>query len=169
MNNQPDPRKVQSGRLSEILGIGSDTPRLWRPDELAAIFRHQMAAPVLFDLGGLSGARVRQLKDLSEAKGLLLKSFEDLFCHPAPPLELLKLTKDFAKLNRDHPESVLPPEIAAVMYYASIAAALVRCGVRITRLGDHALREGFTWAASQVWIDDTARDLFKEAQEKLAG
>ena len=39
-------------RLSEMLGLEPDNTRLWRPEELAAVFRHQMAAPVVFDLGG---------------------------------------------------------------------------------------------------------------------
>ena len=163
-DNQPDSQPPRSSQLSDILGIGPENPKLWRPDELAAIFRHQMAAPVVFDLGSMGLPFSRRLAKLSDAQGLVLKSFADLFCHPAPPLELLRITKDFAKANRDHPESVLPPEIAAVLYYASIAVALVRCGARITRLSNHKLQKGFEWAGSQVWIDDQMKDLFKKAQ-----
>ena len=79
---------------------------------------------------------------MSEAQGLLLKSFADLFHHPAPVIELLELAKDFAKANMDHPESGLPGEIAATLYYTSIAAALVRLDARISQLADADLQRG---------------------------
>ena len=168
-DNQPDSQPPRSSQLSDILGIGPENPRLWRPDELAAIFRHQMAAHLVFDLGSMGPPFSRRLAKLSEAQGLVLKSFADLLHHPSPPLELLRITKDFAKANRDHPESLLPPEIAAVLYYASIAAALVRCGARITRLSNHELQKGFQWAGSQAWIDDQMKDLFIKVEPLVTG
>ena len=146
MQNHPDSHPPRPRQISDILGIGADTATLWRPDELAAIFRHQMAAPVVFDLESLGTAKARRLANLTAAQGLVLKSFADLFQHNSPPLELLQLTKDFAKRNRDQPESVLPTEIATLLYFASIAAALVHRGERITRLSNSELRGGFEWA-----------------------
>jgi hypothetical protein len=148
-------------------GTGTDAARLWRPEELAAIFRHQMGAPVLVDLGGFDPGTAVKLTVLSEAQGLLLKSFSDLFRHPAPPLELLEVTKEFAKANMDHPESSLPREIAAALYYASIASALVRLDARISQLKDADLRRGLTWAAEQPWISEEARELFHQALAKV--
>jgi len=43
------------------------------------------------------------------------------------PLELLRLTQEFGKLNRQAAASELPVAVATVLYYASIATALVRC------------------------------------------
>ena len=163
MHNRPDSHLPRPSQISDVLGIGTDTPRLWQADELAAIFRHQMASPVVFDLESVGVSSAKKLARLSEAQGLVLKSFADLFHHVSPPLELLRLTKDFAKANRDHPESVLPSDIASVLYYASIAAALVRCNARITRLSNDELQKAFQWAGSQVWVDDPMRDLFKKA------
>ena len=100
--------KSQPKSLAAFLAAGAERARLWRPEELSAIFRHQMSAPILVDLGGFDPATAVRLKTLSEAQSLLLKSFSDLFHHPVPPLELLSLTKDFAKANMDHPESSLP-------------------------------------------------------------
>mgnify|MGYP005856862373 CR=1 FL=1 len=153
-------------RLSEMLGLEPDNARLWRPEELAAVFRHQMAAPVSFDLGGADDALAKKLRLLTDAQGLLVKSFADLFGHPCPPLELLRLTKDFAKANRDHPEALLPREIANALYFGSIAAALVRCKKRISKLTNAEMRQGFSWAASQPWVDAPLKGLLDEA---LAG
>jgi hypothetical protein len=158
----------QPKSLAALLEASGESARLWRPEELGAIFRHQMAAPVLVDLGGYDPGVAARLKKLSEAQSLLLKSFADLFHHPSPPLELLELTKDFAKANMDHAQSSLPGEVAAALYYTSIAAALLRLDVRITRLPDADLRRGLLWTRDQVWLDAETRQLLLQAAGKIA-
>ena len=159
--------KSRAKNLAALLETGSEQARLWGPDELAAIFRHQMSAPVLVDLGGFDPGTAVRLKTLSEAQGLLLKSFSDLFHHLSPPIELLKLTKEFAKANMDHPESGLPTEIVSVLYYASIAAALVRLDARISQLKDADLRRGLLWAKEKAWVDEETKALLINALEKV--
>jgi hypothetical protein len=159
--------KSRPKALAALLAAREERARLWHPDELAAVFRHQMTAPVAVDLGALDAARAAQLKILSDAQGLLLKSFGDLFRHPTPPVELLQMTKEFAKLNLDHPESVLPREIATVLYYTSIAAALARLDARISLLPDADLRRGMSWVKHQTWVDGETRALMEHAMEKL--
>jgi hypothetical protein len=153
--------------LAALMQSGTEAERLWRPDELAAIFRHQWSAPVLLDLGGFNNASAERLKLLCDAQGLLLKSFSELFTHSAPPIELLILTKDFAKANMGHPDGAVPGEIASVLYYASIASGLARLGVRITRLGDVDLKRGFEWSCSQTWVDGATKSLLAEAEAVL--
>jgi len=158
----------QPKSLAALLEASGEGVRLWRPEELGAIFRHQMAAPVLVDLGGYDPGTAARLKRLSDAQSLLLKSFADLFHHPAPPVELLELTKDFAKANMDHAQSSLPSEVAAALYYTSIAAALVRLGARITRLPEAELRRGLLWTRAQAWLDEETKQLLLQAAEKMA-
>jgi hypothetical protein len=154
--------------LVALMAAGAEHARLWRPDELAAIFRHQLSAPILVDLGGFDAASAARLKMLAEAQSLVLKSFSDLLLHPAPPIELLSLTKDFAKANMDHPDSALPREVAAVLYYASISAALVHRGERISQLKDAELTRGMGWAKDQPWIDKQIAQLIVQALGKLS-
>jgi len=160
--------RSEARSLAAFMAAGAEGARLWRPDEVAAIFRHQMAAPVLVDLGGFDPVFAARLKNLASAQSLMLKSFADLFQHPAPPLELLELTKDFAKANMDQPESVLPGEVAAALYYASIASALARLNQRISRLSDADLRRGFQWAKDRPWTDNATRELLEAATQKLS-
>jgi hypothetical protein len=119
------------------------------------------------DLGGYDPGTAARLKKLSEAQSLLLKSFSDLFQHPAPPLELLELTKDFAKANMDPVQSSLPTEVAAALYYTCIAAALVRLDTRITRLPDAELRRGLLWTREQPWLDEATKQLLLQAAGKI--
>jgi hypothetical protein len=155
--------------LSALLAAGEERARLWRADELGAIFRHQLSAPILVDLGGFDSANAGRLKMLAEAQNLLLKSFSDLLLHATPPVELLRLSKDFAKANMDHPDGSLPKEVAAVLYYASISAALLRLDERISQLKDAELERGLRWARDQHWVNKQIQQLLAEAIEKLDG
>jgi hypothetical protein len=161
--------KSRAKKLASLLASGEERTKLWRVDELAAIFRHQMSAPILVDLGTFDPLTATRIRMQSEAQGLLLKSFADLFHHPSPPLELLELIKDFAKANLDHPESGLPDEIATTLYYTSIATALVRLDARITQLPDADLQRGLRWAMEQGWLDAATRELLARALEKISG
>ena len=154
--------------LAAFLAAGEERARLWQPEELGAIFRHQMSAPILVDLGGLEPAAAARLKTLTQAQSLLLTSFQDLFVHPVPPIELLTLTKDFAKSNMDQPDSSLPNEVAAVLYYVSIATAWVRLDKRISQLGDAELKRGLEWAKGKPWVEPQIQVLLDEALQKLA-
>src|SRR5580692_11837540 len=96
--------KSRAKELVALMASGEERERLWRPDELAAIFRHQISSAILVDFGAFDAGTAARLKLVSQAQSLLLKSFADLFHHPAPPVELLQMVKDFAKANLDHPE-----------------------------------------------------------------
>ena len=161
--------KMQARKLAVLMAAGNESSSPWRADELASVFRHQMSAPILVDLVGFNHQSALRLKNLSESKGLLLKSFTDLFCHPSPVLEILEMVKDFAKANLNHPESALPREIAAALYYISIAAAWVRLNKRITQLPDSELQRGLTWTLEQSWIDDHSKELLDTAIKKIQG
>jgi len=150
----------RADKLATLMAAGGECARLWRPDELAAIFRHQMSAPMLVDLGAFDDRAAAQLRLRSEAQSLLLKSFADLFQHPTPLVELLQLVKNFARANMDQPESALPGEIAA---------ALVRLNTRITQLPDADLERGLAWAGGQPWLDEPTRGLLAGALAKVAG
>ena len=157
-------------QLASLMGGDDDEigERIWNPDELAAILRHQMTTSLQVDLAGVGGAAGR-LKAEAEAGGLVLKSFGDLLEHPQPPLGLLKMMKDFAKACRISPASALPREISSIIYFASIMAAMTRRSRRITKLTDSDLRQAVRWALAQPWLDDITRKVFLEGQQFLAG
>jgi len=153
-------------RIVELLTISEGNDKLWQPDELAAILRHQLAASIEYDLSRMDARAARKLKTNAESKGLLLKSFADLFGHPHPPLELLEMTKEFAKANRNDPDGGVPVEISTLLYYACIATGLVRCRRRITGLDDATLSKGFEWGRGQPWVDEVTAGLFTEALQR---
>ena len=139
----------------------------WGPEDLAAIFRHQMAAPVQFDLAMLDPCMAERVRLAARAHGLLLQSFGDLFRHAHPPLKLLEMVRDFAKRSAASAAGPLPEELCTLLYFMAIAAALVHHRRRITRLAPAALERGLTWAAGRTWIDEDARRLLDEALRSL--
>jgi hypothetical protein len=154
-------------QLSRLLDSDGLAGRAWSPEDLQALLRHQLAAPIAVDLASLGPALAAQLKALADAHGLLLKSFADLFVHPHPPLELLRLVKDFAKAHRASPTGALPPEVASVLYFAAIGVAQLRLGQRISSLPDEALRQGCSWALDQSWVDARTKEIFTELRQTL--
>ena len=55
-----------------------------------------------------------------------LRTFRELFHHPRPPVELLRLTKDFAKGRAGRSDAAVPKPIAEVLYTLSIVVAITR-------------------------------------------
>ena len=155
--------------LAGLLALGGGPDRVWRPEELGAILQHQMSAVVQFDLAAVAPDLSAKLATLAAADGLLIRSFADLFHHPHPPVELLILTKDFAKAVVNHPDAPLPDQIGRLLYLASIIVALLRCGRRITQLDDAALIDGLNWALAETWLDDPTRAILEEGRTFLTG
>ncbi len=154
-------------QLATLLDLSPEPERLWRDEELGAILRHQLTAPMQVDLVNLERGLAVKVRNLADAQGLTLKSFGDLLAHPNPPVELLQVTKDFAKACRLSNRGALPHEIASVLYFASIAAALVRCRRRITGLPNDALADGLRWVLARPWLDAPTRTLIEESLHLL--
>jgi hypothetical protein len=140
--------------------------QMWEPEELGEILRHQLSAPLKFDLLGVDQPLVRRL--YSEwTPDPPVETFRDLLSHPSPPVEILDLTKQFAKASRTHSEGTLPEEVATVLHLLSVSAALIRCGRRITRLSDDGLRYSLDWAIAQPWVDKASRSLLERGRRAL--
>ncbi len=159
MSSSGDSR-IDLGALSRLLELTRP------PADFAALLQQVLTAPLPLDLGAVDAALAAKARAWAEGPGLVLKSFGELLHHPNPPLELLEQAKDFAKENRNDPESPLTREVATVLYYATIAVALARCGRRITRYDD-ALRRGFRWGCEQPWVDEATRGLLREGLQRL--
>lgn len=169
MNDQEPIERNDPERLASLLPLDGAEPALWSPEEMEDLMLHALSVPIGYELSGLGVARAEAVEALCSARGLMVRSFADLLLHPQPPPELLVLTKNYAKLVREHPDSPLPPEAAMVLYYASIAAARLRCGRRISRLDDRDLCRGLAQMTTFPWLPERMRALFQEALAALGG
>jgi hypothetical protein len=152
--------RTEPRRLACLLDLTEIVTQPWRTQELSAILKHQLSAPIESDLAQ------EEASNGGIAQRVNVLTFGDLFHHPAPPIELLRSVKDFAKSNRNHPASAIPNEIATLLYFASIAVAWKRCGQRITSLSEREIREGIAWTLAQDWVDSRTKSLLREAVQR---
>lgn len=155
-------------RLARVFAAALEDQVTYSQEELGAIMRHQLAAAVEFDLGGLDpgGQRLLQAAGACGQRGGI-RTFRELLFHEHPPIQLLQLTKDFAKNHLHHPDSPLPPEIALALYYASIVVALVRLNRSLTWLTPADLVRGLRRMLSQHWLDNDLRRLYQAGLDRL--
>ena len=159
--------KSEPRRLEQMLALEPSVGQVWQPEELAAIFKHQLQVQLEFDLGDVSS----DLAGFGAPGGVgTLRwgvTFADLLQHPLPSLALLERAKRFAKACKNEPCAALPAEVATVLYFACIIVARLRHGARITALDDMSLSGGLKWAIAHPWIDAATRRLLEEGIEQL--
>lgn len=148
--------------LLEVLHLGSDEtiPR-WKEEDYSEILGHQLSASVASELGRFFANRntPRSLIKHTQLRG---QSFRDVLTQLNPSLQSLELIKEYAKAYMALATTLLPKPIFTMLYYASIAAALLRHNQNISSLDSHTVRCGFTWSLSQPWIDPALKPLFEE-------
>src|SRR3954468_7397136 len=103
-----DPR-----RLARLLDERSNCGG-WDSDDLRAMLQHQLAAPVLPDLGPAALACGLSERVLSTMR------FGELLSFPDSPGKLFLLAKEFAKSCDTRADRPLPTELAAVLYCSVI-------------------------------------------------
>jgi hypothetical protein len=154
--------------LSRLLQLEESSGERWQQNDVAEILRHQLAAPLEFDLGAAGPTVAQSVRRLSGSDDRRITSFADLLRHPCPPVELLDYAKQFFKPGPDGLHPSLPIEVATVLYYAVIATG-IRCGRRVSSLDDGAMRQGFAWAIRQPWLAVDLVPVFREGLERLDG
>ena len=150
--------------LGEIMSA-PETRDTWVAQDLAAMVRHQLEAPLLVDLEAAFPGEGQRVAALAATVQPPVVKFGDLLTHPSPPVELLRLVKDMAKSAEDSPVHPLPREVASYFYLVSILAAQHRAGVRISTLPDERVREGLRWLQTQPWLDGAARKILDSLQD----
>jgi hypothetical protein len=159
-------------QVAKLLQLDQTTPEPWSPEDLPAMVRHQMSAPLEFDLGSVKLSQLEQ-KTITElltgAAGSGVKTFGDLLRSDKPPLELLKLSQKFFKQNVTSTSKGSPEQKVAYLFYLlSIVAARIRLGVKTSKLSDKELLKGIQSIVSRSWINDQVRELLEDGQRWIA-
>jgi hypothetical protein len=168
--------RTEPPHLAEMLSIDPSRSQPWRPEELAAVLRHQLDTPIEFEVGRMDEvppdvAATITFGDLFRRDGAIgaLGAHGAHGAHGAPILlALLERAKRFAKACKSRTDGPLPVEVATALYFACIVAALLRCnGARISALDDRSLLDGVQWALAQPWLSPEIRELLNEASTAL--
>jgi hypothetical protein len=165
--NPPDNQTIFMTRpegLARILSLDDAPGDLWTAAELQSMWQHQLSAPIDYDLDSVVSVAATQLRNAPSMAGFRGKTFAELLHHAAPPIELLKLTKEFAKQTLKSAEEAHLKDLASALYYSSYAAGVVRHAQVIGSMTVEELRPGFDWALKQPWLDEATRKLVSEAR-----
>lgn len=163
------PHETSSLKLVRILDVTPDAIDHWHSADLGALLRHQLAAPLRATLS----ADERVSRKLSPPTGSTNRAepqtLADLFQHPAPPLELLNAVKRWSKhFARQTKPPSLPVEIGTTLYFAALAAALVRHQQQISSSEKDVLNYGFEMMLTQSWLTNELQWLFESARRELS-
>ena len=154
-------------RVAGLMDVGSARVPDWTDAELEAVLRHQLNTPIETELVALGAAAAARFKAMYVASSDQTTSMSSIFASPDPPLPVLEMIKEFAKSLLEHPDSALPREVAGLLYWSAIAAALVCKNTRITRLKDDKLLAGLSWALERPWIEPRLRQILQRAMDVL--
>jgi hypothetical protein len=138
MGQSHDDPLSEPGKLLTLLSLNPGDAS-WGPNELAAILRHQLDAPLGEIVPDSAHSNLRQM-----------------LADPAPSIESLERVKQFAKSATVDVSSGLPRDVATVLYLAVIIVAR-RAGHLLTKLDDRELDVKIAWAARRPWLDPDLR------------
>jgi hypothetical protein len=157
---------IDSARwLARAIDLEPAQSMQWNAAELTAVLSHQLSAAIRGDLAKLDADLARRYDD---AGGPPQQTFRQLLEQQQPDLKLLQVLKDFSKRAIAESDGSIPEELGAILYYATICVAWLRCGgARISGLNDETLQIGLNWALSQGWLDPLLCSLFKERLAQL--
>ena len=158
---------AETATLANLFQLDAERTALWHNDELGAIFQHQLAAPLEPELSDFDAVATEKVIQQQTGSNAMPQTFAQLLHKVNPPLELLELTKRFAKECGTSADEPLPKDVSAVLYVCAIAAAMLRCDQRITEWDDSALQKKLEWAISQSWTDDHTRALLRASVDCL--
>ncbi|MFA9479850.1 hypothetical protein ACERK3_16325 [Phycisphaerales bacterium AB-hyl4] len=158
--------KIKPGRLACLLDLDVITEGGWLEADLAGILQHQLHAKLVVDDLKNTGHVEQSMATMEQNAP---QSFAALLDHPTPPVAMLQLFKRFAKTSLNGNAGPLPAKVAAVLYYLSIALALLRHNQRISDLADAQLDEGLKWVIAQPWVTKEIKSVAMKGSDLVGG
>lgn len=93
--------------LTDFMLLDGERRPLWSSDDLRDLLRHQLNAPIRFDLAESDARAAQRIEQLASGVTPPIRTFGELLGHPAPPADLLVAVKDFAKRKGMDPDTLL--------------------------------------------------------------
>ena len=159
--NESYPPDFNPAFLKTFLNLREDDGLLWEEGDLKPIWEAVLEAPLDQELRDSMPSAAEILDDLGNR---VPHSFGECFLDPNPSVELLKLVKEFAKIQGARAEGLLPREVCLVLYYVCIHLTS-RKNVSITELDKAAIQDAVQWVLKQNWVDAGTKRLLVIPEE----
>jgi hypothetical protein len=160
-------RQGDDASLARLMDFARTDDPLWSPQELSAIWQHQLQTSLAADPDVAANESLAASLDHHARSSPPIRTFGELLFHTRPPVELLEFVKQFAKSRRLGTDATVPDEIPTMLYILSIVAAITKCDRRISKMDSTALRHCLAWALEQVWLDEPTRQLLTRGHETV--
>ena len=158
---------LSSGKLAQLLSIGSDTDQ-----DKNEMNQEQIKADLLHDRLAVSlplgPSTVEMLPDIPLGKTIGVLAGDPigkLLQNPQTDIVVFRKIKDYSKKLSKNAKSETEHVIANTMYYAAIASALVFHKKRITKFSYKDLSHSFNMLSKETWIPSDIRSLFTKASK----
>jgi len=138
-----------------------------KPAGLGNMLRHCLAVPASEYLRDL-GQSAEFAADSPFEGAAMDMTLGELLQHADPPLGLLIAVKRRARRLMNQGASDMPVEVHRLVYFASIAAALVCHGEQISKSSPEVLRAAWERLAAESYAEEGVRRLFATAQQRLS-
>lgn len=152
--------------LAELLatGSGDDNAPLPLAEAASRLLRSRLASPMHFDKGYVDSLSAILARPCPELQPIAGRTLGDVLMDPTTPLATLETLKQYGKgLSlrwEEGPEHV----VAAMIYFAAIAAALVFHGRKITTRSHRDLADLLRILMNDRWITPELAGLFDSAR-----
>jgi len=156
-------------KLAKLWKMGEDTPDK-RENGNAESPRAELLQAQLAESLSLDAGMNRMLPDivhvvLEKLKPFIGCSYRDILLNPETDLSVLETIKDLHKQRAESTTAEAQHEVMTVIYYLSIAAALVHRDVRITKLSYRRLKQSFAELSEYNWLPPDVKGLLSEAHQ----
>jgi len=167
MSEKYDWDKHSTQNISRVMGSTDSrmAQAAWTTEQLRKMYQRLLCTRV-DKLSTRVPKAAQRAAQLAAASNPPVEKIIDLIRHPNPSLELLELTKGFAKAVFHHSHCV-PPAVSIMLYYLIIVVAMLRHDEKITTLGDEQLKEGIFSRMTEPWLDNGSAQLLQQALTKM--
>lgn len=153
-------RIINPEPIIELLSDLHGPPRC-SESELPGMWLFQLQARLGSELRSIDPAWGLAAEQIGAAQHPPIQTFRDLLHHPQPPLHLLEMSKEYAKIHLT-PAGLLPSPVAGALYCLAIGLAQVRCGTSISSMQAQELNRRLRQLRGEPWLDESTRALFDE-------
>lgn len=151
-------------KLAGLLQLG-EADIQWRDEDLAAIFKHQLAQPLLPIAEQYLPAR--GAADAAGVNAPKITTFGKLFASASPPAEMLDIVRHYARDCRTAGDQSLPAVIAGALYWSAIAAGIATGAGGRSKLSKIDLEVGLKWLGDQAWVTPPLRKIAMKAATRV--
>jgi len=158
-----------SERYLRLVNLASsDAIPTWTAQELADVWQHQLASPLVSCVQEVSPVHALRCEALCASANPQITTIEQLLHHPSPHTELFIHLARWLEQSINSKHELLPRELAAALLDIALILSRVRTGTCIVSIADKDLSDRARVVTTSAWLDDRTRQAMIKAADELA-